>query len=179
VHVGEDDRTLTLSGIHDPPWASAPGTVWALSRVDVREMAEAVSVVVNLVERRRGDPDALPANDPRREVPVMLSRPLDGRVVVDGCAHLVSPEPKPGPAPRASPWHRIRQADPGRLVVYWEGGASFPLDHVSLDWTDDTLFVTVWTYGGGGRLAGRYTVTIVNLDRPLGERRIADGASRK
>jgi hypothetical protein len=179
VRVGDDDRSLVLSGVHDPPWASAPGTVWAFSRVHVKETPEAVSVRLDLVERAKGDPGALPANDARREVPVLLERPLGGRVVVDGCAHLVEPQPKPGSPPKADLWHRVRQAGPQTLVVYWAGGPFFPLDHVALEWTDDTLFVTVWRYGGGGRLSGQYQAAIVNLDQPLGDRRIADGASRK
>jgi hypothetical protein len=179
VRVGEDDRTLILTGVHDPPWASAPGTVWAFSRVDVKEMAEAVSVVVNLAERRRGDPDALPANDPRREVPVVLERPLGGRVVFDGCARLVEPEPRSAARRESAAWDRVCLAGPRTVVVYWHGGPSSPLDHVSLEWTDDTLFLTVWRYGGGGRMIGQYQATIVHLDRPLGDRRIADGTSRK
>jgi hypothetical protein len=176
VSVGPDDRTLTLSGVHSAPFGTSSGTRWSFSRTLVDETEEAVRVRVLLVERPRGTAGAMRSGDPQREVEVVLERPLAGRVVVDGCAHLAQVAPRGARPPKPTVWHRVREADDRTLVVYWHGGKSFPLDHVSTDWRDGELVVTVWVAGGGGRLAGAYYATIVRLDRPVGGRRIVDGA---
>ena len=77
-----------------------------------------------------------------------------GRVVIDGCARLLAPDPAAGDLPAACEWDRIRRVDDRTLVVYWSGGAYFPLDHVSTEWKRRTLVLTVWIYGGGGPAAG-------------------------
>jgi hypothetical protein len=175
VSVGHDELSLTLGGVHSSPWASSSGTWWAFSRAIVKETDAVVCVRLFLVERPPGTPGAMRSGDPRRQIPVALECPLRGRVVVDGCATLVEAHPRGTRPPKPDAWHRIHQAGERTLVVYWRGGRSFPLDHVSADWRDDALFVTVWVYGGGGRLAGAYYATVVHLDRPVGGRRIVDG----
>jgi hypothetical protein len=176
VSVGADDQSLTLRRVHSAPFRSSSGTRWAFSRAIVEETDDAVCVRVILVERAPGTADAMRSGDPRRQVPVVLERPLAGRVVVDGCARLVRAQPRRTKPPKAAAWHRVRRADDHTLIVYWHGGPSFPLDHVSTGWESDKLVVTVWVAGGGGRLAGAYYATIVHLDRPIGARRVVDGA---
>jgi hypothetical protein len=176
VSVGADDQSLTLTGVHSAPYGSSSGTWWTFSRAIVEETDEAVRVRVIMVERRRGTPGAMRSGDPVREIPVILPGPLAGRVVVDGCARLVQAQPDDATAPRPTAWHRVRQADDHTLVVYWHGGRSFPLDHVSAGSRDGDLVVTVWVRGGGGRLAGAYYATIVHLEHPVAGRRIIDGA---
>ena len=178
VVVGDDDRTLTLRGIHPGPWAQAPGTWWAFSRVEVKWTDEAVSVQLMSVERPAGYPQAMLEGDRSREETVVLDRPVAGRVVVDGCARLVQPRPAAGVPPERTAWDRIRRVDDRTLVVYWSGGTHFPLDHVSTEWGDGAVVLTVWIFGGGGRLSGSYDATIVRLDQPLGERQVLDGAGR-
>jgi hypothetical protein len=176
VSVAPDDRTLTLSGVHSAPFGTSSGTRWAFSRTIVEETDQAVRVRAILVERPRGTAGAMRSGDPRREIQVVLQRPLAGRVVVDGCARIAQAQPRRATPPKPNAWHRVHQSDDHTLVVYWNGGKSFPLDHVSTDWRDGELILTVWVAGGGGRLAGAYYATIVRLDRAVGGRRIVDGA---
>jgi hypothetical protein len=132
-------------------------------------------VLLWLHDCRRGDPGAMRTNDPGREVEITLDEPVGGRVVFDGVHGLVVPE---GPlARRARPirWMRVQPWDEERLIVYWFGGASHPLDRIETDFTDDALVLTLHEQSGG-RLAGMSKAAIVRLDEPLGGREIRDGA---
>jgi hypothetical protein len=174
VSVGEDDRTLTFSGLHPTPWARSPGSWWVFSRAITRFHDDAVSVCIRKLRRPAGTPGAALEGDPEHSVQVVLSEPLRGRAVVDGRATLSRPEPSEGVRAERQRWERVCvQGD--WLVVYWHGLAVYPLDHVSLEWTDDELRVAVWNAGRPGKLAGRYRVAVVPLDRPLGDRKIRRG----
>jgi hypothetical protein len=179
VRVAADGRSLRLSGIHSAPWTASGDTWWVFSRIVIEETDKAVCVRVLLMECGANDPGAMRSGDPRREVRCVLDRALGGRTVIDGCARLVEPHPSATPRPKPKAWHRIRQADDQTLIVYWNGGPSFPLDHVSADWGAGALYVTVWLRGGGGRLAGQYQATIVRLDRSIDGLPVLDGARQR
>src|SRR6476661_8611862 len=77
VEVAGDDRTLTLGGIHAPPWIAGPSpTRWAFSRVEFQQLEDAIAARVWLVEKRPGEPGALDGDDPGREVTAALPEPL-------------------------------------------------------------------------------------------------------
>jgi hypothetical protein len=171
VAIEDDDRALTLTKIHSPPWAGGGRTWWATAGTTVETSPEAVSVRVLLEERAEKGPDAMRFDDPARAVRVVLDEPLRGRPVIDGSAHLIAPEPDPSHPPELVPFDRIQRADDRTLVVYWYGGPYFPLDHVSTDWRLGALVLGVWIYGGGGPASGQYQAAIVRVPRPLGRRR--------
>ena len=177
VEVAADDRTITLGAITASDAGSDPGSWWAFSSVEFVELPEAVRVMLFLVRRRKGDPEAMVEGDPGRRVEAVLPSPLRGRVLVDGTAWLSTPDPQARDAePR--PWHRVRRADARTLVVYWRGGPSSPLSHVTTRWEDRTVVVTLWRGQHGGRLSGSYEATIVRLDRDIGDRAVVDGSLR-
>jgi hypothetical protein len=175
VELGSDDRTLTLRSIHSPPNWSDADAWFSGGRADVWYEDEAIRVLLWL--RRCGPTDAGAArtNDPAREVEIVLDEPVAGRVVIDGVHGLVAHE---GPLARrsvAKRWSRAYPWDPERVVVYWFGGASMPLDRIEIEYGDDALTLTLFEQSGG-RLAGVYKATIVHLAEPLGAREIRDGA---
>jgi hypothetical protein len=181
VEVARDDRTLTFGAIHAPPWIAGPSpTRWAFSRVEFERLEGAVAARVWLIERRPGEPDALGGDDPRREVTATLPEPLEKRVVLDGCAKLMTPVTVPRSDAAAESWDRVRAADEHTVVVYWEGGA-LDLDHVSTEWSPDELVLTVWLSTPDEVIPayGQYQAAIVRLDRPLGGRQIRDGAAAR
>jgi hypothetical protein len=181
VAVAGDDRTLTFGAIHAPPWIAGPSpTRWAFSRVEFEPLEGAVAARVWLIERRPGEPDALDGDDPSREVTATLAEPLGDRVVVDGCAKLMTPIDAPRRDAGAARWDRVRVADERTVVVYWDGGA-LDLDHVSTKWRRSALVLTVWlsTPYDAVKAYAQYQATIVRLDRPLEGRRITDGAVRR
>jgi hypothetical protein len=50
-------------------------------------------VLVWMLERPPGERESPLTDDPTRELKVVLDEPLSGRVLIDGCAQLVSPMP--------------------------------------------------------------------------------------
>jgi hypothetical protein len=134
-------------------------------------------VLLWLRRRRRGDTGAMRTNDPAREVEIALDEPVADRVVFDGVHGLVVPE---GPLERRSEpirWMRVQLWDAQRLIVYWFGGASHPLERIVTEFTEDALVLTLHEQRGG-RLAGMSKAAIVRLDEPLDGREVRDGAAR-
>lgn len=172
VKVADDDRTLTLTGIHSPPWSSSEDSWWAFARAEVSEFDDAVGVRISQLQQRPGAAGAYRASNPEQTVEVVLERPLAGRVVFDATAKLE--RPKGGAGGEPVPWERWRVANDSTLVVYWHGGAG-GLDHLELDWEDDALLLTVREVPVM-RLSGHYWAAIVRLDRPLGAKPVVDGA---
>ena len=175
MELGSDDRTLTLRSIHSPPRWSDADAWFNGGRADVWYEDEAIRVLLWLRTCGPAEVGALRTNDPAREVEITLDEAVGGRVVIDGVHGLVVPE---GPLSRRSApirWMRLQPWDQSRLVVYWFGGASHPLDRIATDFTDDAVVLTLYEQSGG-RLAGMYKAAIVRLDQPLAGREVRDGA---
>jgi hypothetical protein len=176
VVVENGGRSLTLSGLHSPPWASSHDTWWGFARAEVEELDAAAVVRVVFVQLGHLSPTALRFDDPTRRVTVELNDALRGRPVIDGSARLVTPRPDSRHPPLLRSFDRISRADERTLVVYWHGGPYLPLDHISTEWENDSVVIGVWLYGGPAKMSGQYQATIVGLDRPLGGREIRDRA---
>jgi hypothetical protein len=177
VEVGQDDRTLTLRAIHSPPVWSAPDVWFRFGRAQVSYEARAVRVLLLLEECGADEPGAYLADDPAREVEVVLDEPLAGRVPVDGGYRFVEPEGAGRGRSEAVQPIKVQQAPPSSLVVYWLGGMA-PLDRIDVDERDDAVVLKVWEQPVG-KLAGVSKAARVDLARPLGERWLLDGTPSK
>jgi hypothetical protein len=109
-------------------------------------------------------------------VSVTLDSALAGRPVLDGCAELVEPSGELSKRSRPMPWDRVRWADDRTLIVYWLGGLGGP-DRITTELAGDRLVVTVWERGGG-RMAGRYWVSITSVQQQVSGATVVDGAKR-
>lgn len=178
VRVSDDGRALTISGIHSPPIWDDPESKFVFGRAEVEYREDAVLVLLWLREADFDDPAATWTNDHEREVRVELDEPLGSRVVVDGSYRLLEAEPQGGDA-EPQPWIRTHHPDDRTAVVYWHGHAVCPLERVEQDWTENVVVLTVFeACPSRVKMVGQYRATIVRLDRPVGRRRVVDGAPK-
>ncbi len=132
-----------------------------------------------------GEPDEIDpgagGDDP--DTPV-TSGPVDNSPVPDGSPSYTEPQPGQDDL-RAIAWDNYRVKDDGNTlyVKYWSGVEPCNvLDHVDVEYTSDEVIVTVWE---GSSPTDKNTAcieiavlktTIVELDEPLGDRKVVDGS---
>ncbi|MPZ69613.1 MAG: hypothetical protein GEU71_08795 [Actinobacteria bacterium] len=148
-------------------------------------MAAALLVALMLLFSACGDPESNPgASGPASPDDPVSSTPDPNESPTGGGAQLV--EPQPGQVDvRPIPWTRAKVLDDGAAVkLFWWSGVEpcNVLDRVEVEYTDEAVTMTLFeghTETDEDVACIEIAVkkaTIVELDEPLGDREIVDGA---